>query len=161
VVNSSPDTPAFHSVSPSSGRGRHYNRTTRRSPGSDSANKKLGSNDASPSSSSSSSSGRSPSASAPFRRSASHGTPRHNHWDPVKPVSLASSTSSRVRRSRSLQLPERRSPASPAHDYDHPNNYSRSPNNKMNGEHRKRFPLHPREYSFSFFHNYFNTFTKC
>lgn len=118
MVNSSPDAisipPSFHSViptvervSPSSLRGRQHHRQMRRSPGSDGSNKKLGSNQVSPTSSSSSSSSRSPSA-GPFRRSASHNKPAHHHattttWD---------GRGSRVRRSRSLQLPERKSPAS-------------------------------------------------
>lgn len=116
MINSSPDAtsiPAtFHSmippidrVSPSSLRGRQHHRQMRRSPGSDGSNKKLGSNQVSPTSSSSSSSSRSPS-SGPFRRSASHNKPAHHvtpTWD---------GRGSRVRRSRSLQLPERKSPAS-------------------------------------------------
>lgn len=120
VINSSPDTAGLHSVipnservSPSSARqGRQHHRQMRRSPGSDGSNKKFGSNNCSPSSSSSSSSSsRSPST-APFRRSASHNNPRPHHhrensatWD---------GRNTRVRRSRSLQLPDRRSPSAPS-----------------------------------------------
>lgn len=116
VVNSSPDTAALHSVIPSGERvspsslrqGRHH-RQMRRSPGSDGSNKKLGSNNCSPSSSSSSSSSRSPSA-APFRRSASHNNPRQLHHQRENAATW-DGRNNRVRRSRSLQLPERRSPS--------------------------------------------------
>ncbi|KAG8262858.1 hypothetical protein J6590_045056 [Homalodisca vitripennis] len=116
MVNSSPDAMGFHSiiptverVSPSSLRGRQHHRQMRRSPGSDGSNKKLGSNQVSPTSSSSSSSSRSPSA-GPFRRSGSHNKPTQHHRDHV--TATWDGRGSRVRRSRSLQLPERKSPAS-------------------------------------------------
>lgn len=119
MVNSSPDAiggaisfhsviPAVDRVSPSSLRGRQHHRQMRRSPGSDGSNKKLGSNQVSPTSSSSSSSSRSPSA-GPFRRTASHNKP---HRGADHGIVTWDGRGSRVRRSRSLQLPERKSPAS-------------------------------------------------
>lgn len=114
ILNSSPDSVVERAgsrekTSPSSRSTRlvHHRSQSRRSPASSDANKQV--TCSSPSSSSSSSSGfpvRSPSGSgAAFRRS----TPIRQHT-PVR--NTAQDDQQRVRRSRSLQLPEKRSPGS-------------------------------------------------
>lgn len=123
LLNSSPDSvlervSSREKTSPS-GRSRFvHHRSQRRSPGSSDANKQL--TCSSPSSSSSSGgepvvatgtfSARSPISSAtPFRRSA----PSRQHMQMPRPNTI-SQDEHRVRRSRSLQLPEKRSPGSMA-----------------------------------------------
>lgn len=151
MVNSSPDAtgfpsiiPAVERVSPSSLRGRQHHRQMRRSPGSDGSGKKLGSNQVSPTSSSSSSSSRSPSG-GPFRRSGSHNKPSH-HPPPTTITNTWDGRGTRVRRSRSLQLPERKSPASSpagrpdpmARDYYHSKLEAPRIVVKVNGDHQLR-----------------------
>lgn len=97
ILNTSPDATR---------QPRQHHRQARRSPGSDGSGKKLGSR----SSSSSSSSG----SRSPFRRSTSHTTATNNNIiNSNNNNNNRNNHNSRVRRSRSLQLPERKSPVSP------------------------------------------------
>ncbi|XP_015606220.1 uncharacterized protein LOC107272983 isoform X2 [Cephus cinctus] len=133
VLNSSPESVCANGekISPSGRQGgrssHHRNQQIRRSPGSTESSKQLSFN--SPSSSSSSSTdrqGRSPTP-TPFRR----GNTSRQHQSARTAAASPDSLQSRVRRSRSLQLPEKRSPGSSA-----PGQPSRDHSRESNEPHR-------------------------